>query len=117
MSKPKANSPKLTQDELFPHSRMFPYRLEIYDTIEGLGNIAWFQCETHLTKHIKRYKIASGRVDVMDGAKLLSCDPFNIKKKTTKKTNKSPAKATKAKSTSKNINKKVFSTMETFFSS
>ena len=125
--------PKLTQEELFPHSREFPYRLELDKVIEGLGTIAWFQCEFHLTKHLTRYNITSGRIDVMDGAKPLSSDPFATKptrKRTatkkpsatkaskvtkTKKPAKPAAKTTTAKRTRKTAKKEVFSTMENFF--
>ena len=125
--------PKLTQEELFPHSREFPYRLELDKVIEGLGTIAWFQCEFHLTKHLTRYNITSGRIDVMDGAKPLSSDPFATKptrKRTaakkpsatkaskvtkTKKPVKPAAKTTTAKRTRKTAKKEVFSTMENFF--
>jgi len=126
--------PKLTQAELFPHTREFPYRLQMDQRIDGLGNIAWFQCEFHLTKHINRYNITSGRIDVMDGAAPLSSDPFALKpsrKRTaakkpsdtkasrstkTKKSIKPAAKTTSAKRTRKTAKKEVFSNLDTFFS-
>ena len=127
--------PKLSQAELFPHSREFPYRLELDTVIEGLGTIAWFQCEFHLTKHLTRYNIVSGRIDVMDGAEPLSSDPFAVKPKRKRTTAKKPsatkaskvtktkkpvkpaAKTTTAKRTRKTAKKEVFSNLDTFFDS
>ena len=135
MPRAKKKQPKLTQEELFPHSREFPYRLELDKVIEGLGTIAWFQCEFHLTKHLNRYNITSGRIDVMDGAEPLSSDPFAPKPKTkrspakkpsatkaskatkTKKPAKPAAKTTTAKRTRKTAKKEVFSTIDNFFDS
>ena len=103
-AKPK----KLTQEELFPHSG-FPYRLETKEddgTKKGTTRIAWFQCEWHLTKHVDRYKITEGVIDVQDGH-TLEVDPLKPKPKrkprakaTTKKVTKAPAKP-KAKTTAK----------------
>ncbi len=135
MPRAKKKQPKLSQAELFPHSREFPYRLELDTVIEGLGTIAWFQCEFHLTKHINRYNIVSGRIDVMDGAEPLSSDPFATKPKSKRTTTKKPsatkaskvtktkkpvkpaAKTTTAKRTRKTAKKEVFSTIDNFFDS
>ena len=133
MPRAKKKPVKLSQAELFPHSREFPYRLELDTVIEGLGTIAWFQCEFHLTKHLTRYNIVSGRIDVMDGAEPLSSDPFAVKPKRKRTTTKKPsatkasrtsktkkpakpaAKTTSAKRTSKTAKKEVFSNLDTFF--
>ena len=64
---PKTKQPKLTQEELFPHGKDFGYRLQLDERIEGLGTIAWFQCEFHLTKHVERYRITKGKIDVRKG--------------------------------------------------
>ena len=133
MPRAKKKQPKLTQEELFPHSKEFPYRLQLDEVIEGLGTIAWFQCEFHLTKHLNRYNITSGRIDVMDGAEPLSSDPFATKptrKRTAAKkpsatkaskvtkTKKSTKPAAKAKTTTratKTAKKAAFSSVENFF--
>lgn len=95
---------KLTQEELFPHGG-FPFRLQTKEddgTKKGTTRIAWFQCEWHLTKHINRYKITEGVIDVQDGH-TLEVDPFKPKPKRkprAKATSKAPAKP-KAKTTTK----------------
>ena len=61
---PKSKQPKLTQEELFPHGKDFGYRLQLDEVIAGLGTIAWFQSESHLTKHVERYRITKGKIDV-----------------------------------------------------
>ena len=136
---------KLTQDELFPHSG-FPYRLRVNEpdgTKNGSIRTSWFQCEFHLTKHIERYRITEGEIDVQDGH-TLEVDPFAVKPKPkrvrkapakpkdktttkkpsttkaskvtkTKKPVKPAAKTTRAKRTTKTAKKEVFSTIETFF--
>ena len=133
---------KLTQEELFPHGG-FPYRLEHKDE-NKLTRLCWFQCEHHLTKHINRYKLTEGRVDVQEGSEPLSSDPFAIKRKrtrkapakpkakttakkpsatkaakttTTKKATKPASKTTTAKRTTKKAKKEVFSKLDTFFES
>ena len=125
---PKTKQPKLTQEELFPHGKEFGYRLQMLEPIEGLGTIAWFQCEFHLTKHLERYRIAKGKIDVMTGAAPLSKDPFapkrtrkasGTKASQTSKTKKPGKTAAKTKSTpraSKTAKKEVFSNLDTFFS-
>ncbi len=124
---PKSKQLKLTQEELFPHGKEFGYRLQLDERIEGLGTIAWFQCEFHLTKHVERYRITKGKIDVMTGAAPLSKDPLAPKRtrkasgtkasQTTKA--KKPVKAVaKGKSTpraSKTTKKEVFSNLDTFF--
>ena len=126
---PKSKQPKLTQEELFPHGKEFGYRLEMLEPIQGLGNIAWYQCEMHLTKHLERYRITKGKIDVMKGAAPMSRDPFAVKptKKAsgtkasqTSKTKKPVKTAAKTKSTpraSKTAKKEVFSNLDTFFNS
>ena len=126
---PKSKQPKLTQEELFPHGKEFGYRLQLDEVIEGLGTIAWFQCEFHLTKHVERYRITKGKIDVMNGASPLTKDPFAPKRTRkasgTKASQASKAKkpvktAAKTKSTpraSKTAKKEVFSNLDTFFSS
>ena len=126
---PKSKQPKLTQEELFPHGKEFGYRLEMLEPIQGLGNIAWYQCEMHLTKHLERYRITKGKIDVMKGAAPLTKDPI-APKRTSKasgtkasqasKTKKPVKTAAKTKSTpraSKTAKKEVFSNLDTFFNS
>lgn len=125
---PKTKQPKLTQEELFPHGKEFAYRLEMLEPIQGLGSIAWYQCEMHLTKHLERYRITKGKIDVMKGAAPMSRDPFapklTRKASGTKASQASKAKkpvktAAKTKSTpraSKTAKKEVFSNLDTFFS-
>ena len=125
---PKSKQPKLTQEELFPHGKEFAYRLEMLEPIQGLGNIAWYQCEMHLTKHLERYRITKGKIDVMKGAAPMSCDPFAPKRtrkasgtkasqaSKTKKPVKAAAKTTSTKRASKTAKKEVFSNLDTFFS-
>ncbi len=125
---PKTKQPKLTQEELFPHGKEFGYRLQLDERIEGLGTIAWFQCEFHLTKHVERYRITKGKIDVMKGATPLTKDPLAPKRtrkasgtkasQTTKakKPVKSAAKTTSTKRASKTAKKEVFSNLDTFFS-
>lgn len=135
---------QLTQEELFPHTG-FPYRLETIEpdgTKKGTKRIAWFQCEWHLTKHVNRYRITEGKLDVQDGADPLSCNPLAPKPKRTRKapakaksetTTKKPSRtkasqtsktkkpavsASKTKSTTratKKAKKEVFSSVESFF--
>ncbi len=111
---------KLTQEELFPHGKEFGYRLQLDEAIQGLGNIAWFQCEFHLTKHVERYRITKAKIDVMKGAEPMSCNPLAPKTKRTKATKTTKAKTTKAtskttKRTTKTAKKEVFSNLDTFF--
>lgn len=99
---------KLTQEELFPHNG-FPYRLQVIEpdgTKKGSIRTSWFQCEWHLTKHINRYRITEGQIEVQDGH-TLEVDPFAVKPKrkprakaTVKTVTKTPAKP-KAKTTAK----------------
>ena len=91
----KKKQVKLTEEELFPHGG-FPYRLEYLDE-NKLTRLCWFQCEHHLTKHVTRYKIASGKTHVASGSDPLATDPFAVKPK---RTRKAPAKP-KAKTTTK----------------
>ena len=126
---PKSKQPKLTQEELFPHGKEFGYRLEMLEPIQGLGNIAWYQCEMHLTKHLERYRITKGKIDVMKGAAPLTKDPFAPKRTSkasgtkasqaskTKKPVKTAAKTKSAPRTSKTAKKEVFSNLDTFFNS
>ena len=141
----KAKAKKLSQEELFPHNG-FPYRLEVIEpdgTKKGTKRTAWFQCEWHLTKHINRYRITEGQIDVQDGH-TLEVDPFAVKPKrkprakapakpkaktttkkpsatkaskktTTKKATKPAAKTTRAKRTTKTAKKEAFSNLDTFF--
>lgn len=141
----KAKAKKLTQEELFPHGG-FPYRLETKEddgTKKGTTRIAWFQCEWHLTKHINRYRITEGQIDVQDGH-TLEVDPLKPKPKrkpratapakpkaktttkkpsatkasqktTTKKPAKPAAKTTPTKRATKTAKKEVFSTIDNFF--
>ena len=125
----KTKQPKLTQEELFPHGREFGYRLQMLEPIEGLGTIAWFQCEFHLTKHVERYRITKGKIDVMKGATPLTKDPFAPKRtrkasgtkasqtSKAKKPVKTAAKTTSTKRASKTAKKEVFSNLDTFFNS
>ena len=125
---PKSKQPKLTQEELFPHGKEFGYRLQLDEVIEGLGTIAWFQCEFHLTKHVERYRITKGKIDVMKGAAPLSRDPLAPKRtrkasgtkvsqaSKAKKPVKTAAKTTSTKRASKTAKKEVFSNLDTFFS-
>ena len=125
----KTKQPKLTQEELFPHGKEFGYRLQMLEPIEGLGTIAWFQCEFHLTKHVERYRITKGKIDVMKGATPLTKDPFAPKRtrkasgtkasqaSKTKKPVKTAAKTTSTKRASKTAKKEVFSNLDTFFNS
>lgn len=125
---PKTKQPKLTQEELFPHGKEFGYRLQLDERIEGLGTIAWFQCEFHLTKHVERYRITQGKIDVMKGAAPLSRDPL-APKRTRKASGTKASQTTKAKKpvktavktksaprASKTAKKEVFSNLDTFFS-
>ena len=124
---PKSKQPKLTQEELFPHGKEFGYRLQLHEAIEGLGTIAWFQCEFHLTKHVERYRITKGKIDVMKGAAPMSRDPL-APKRTRKASGTKASQASKAKKpvktaaktkstprTSKTAKKEVFSNLDTFF--
>ena len=123
----KKKTIKLTQEELFPHGKEFGYRLQLDEVIEGLGTIAWFQCEFHLTKHVERYRITKAKIDVMKGAVPMSHDPLAPKKtrkpratkvSTVTKTKKATKPAAKTKSTprtSKTAKKEVFSNLDTFF--
>jgi len=138
----KKKQVKLTEEELFPHGG-FPYRLEYLDE-NKLTRLCWFQCEHHLTKHVTRYKIASGKVHVATGSDPLATDPFAVKPKRTRKapakpkaktTTKKPsgtkastvtktkkatkpaAKTTRAKRTAKTTKKDAFSNLDTFFES
>lgn len=109
---------KLTQEELFPHGKDFGYRLQLDEVIQGLGTIAWFQCEFHLTKHVERYRITKAKIDVMKGAEPMSHNP--LAPKPTKATKTTKAKAPKAtskttKRTTKTAKKEVFSNLDTFF--
>jgi uncharacterized surface anchored protein len=123
---PKTKQPKLTQEELFPHGKEFGYRLQLDEVIEGLGTIAWFQCEFHLTKHVERYRITKGKIDVMTGAAPMSRNPLEPKKRASrtkasqttkaKKPVKTAAKTKSAPRTSKTAKKEVFSNLDTFFS-
>ena len=125
----KTKQPKLTQEELFPHGKEFGYRLQMLEPIEGLGTIAWFQCEFHLTKHVERYRITKGKIDVMKGATPLTKDPFAPKRtrkasgtkasqtSKAKKPVKTAAKTTSTKRASKTAKKEVFSNLDTFFNS
>ncbi len=125
---PKTKQPKLTQEELFPHGKEFGYRLQMLEPIEGLGTIAWFQCEFHLTKHVERYRITKGKIDVMQGATPLTKDPFAPKRtrkasgtkasqtSKAKKPVKTAAKTKSAPRASKTAKKEVFSNLDTFFS-
>ena len=136
---------KLTQEELFPHSG-FPYRLETIEpdgTKKGTKRTAWFQCEWHLTKHINRYRITEGVINVQDGH-TLEVDPLKPKSKRTRKTPAKPkaktttkkhsatkasqvtktkkptkpaAKTTHTKRATKTAKKDVFSTIDSFFES
>lgn len=135
---PKAKAKQLTQEELFPHNG-FPYRLQTIEddgTKKGTTRIAWFQCEWHLTKHVNRYKITEGTIDVQDGH-TLEVDPLapkpKRKRKTTAKaaakpsatkaskvtkTKKATKPAAKAKTTTrtrKTTKKDAFSNLDTFF--
>ena len=139
----KTKAKKLTQEELFPHSG-FPYRLQVVEadgTKKGTTRTAWFQCEWHLIKHITRYRITEGVIDVQDGH-TLEVDPFKPKPKkarkapakpkaktttkkpsatkasrssTTKKPAKPAAKTTRTKRATKTAKKEVFSNLDTFF--
>ena len=123
----KKKTIKLTQEELFPHGKEFGYRLQLDEVIEGLGTIAWFQCEFHLTKHVERYRITKAKIDVMKGSDPMSRDPLAPKKtrkpratkvSTVTKTKKATKPAAKTKSTprtSKTAKKEVFSNLDTFF--
>lgn len=131
----------LTQEELFPHGAGFAYRLDYKDE-NNLTRLCWFQCGMHLTKHVERYRINKGKIDVMVGADPLSTDPLAPKPKRTRKTPAKPktttaqkqpsrskasqasttkkpvkpaAKTTRTKSTSKTAKKQVFSTITEFF--
>ena len=118
---------KLTQEELFPHGKEFAYRLQMLEPIEGLGTIAWFQCEFHLTRHIERYRITRAKIEVMKGAAPMSRDPLAPKRTRkasgtkasqatkTKKPLKSAAKTKSTPRTSKTAKKEVFSNLDSFF--
>ena len=127
---PKAK--QRTQEELFPHSG-FPYRLETKEddgTRKGTKRIAWFQCEWHLTKHVERYRITEGTINVQEGH-TLEVDPLKPKPKRTRKasgtkaskvstTKKAIKPATKTKTTTrarKTTKKEAFSNLDTFFDS
>ena len=47
-----------------PHAHAFPYRLEYIDKEDKV--IAFFECEQHLNKHLKRYNYTpkNSRVDI-----------------------------------------------------
>ena len=135
---PKAKVKQLTQEELFPHNG-FPFRLQTIEddgTKKGTTRIAWFQCEWHLTKHVNRYKITEGKIDVQDGHTLevdpLAPKPKRKRRTTTKaaakpsatkaskvtKTKKATKPAAKAKTTTrtrKTTKKEAFSNLDTFF--
>ena len=51
----------MTNEELFPHFG-FPVRLEYTD--RGDHKICWFQNETHLEKHLTRYKLKRNEVRI-----------------------------------------------------
>lgn len=51
----------MTTEELFPHFG-FPVRLEYTD--RGDHKICWFQNETHLEKHLTRYKLKRSEVRI-----------------------------------------------------
>ena len=123
---------KLTEEQLFPHGG-FPYRLEYTDE-NSLTRLCWFQCEHHLTKHVTRYRITQGSINVADGAEPMSADPLAPKKRRTRKTTapkasgskaskttktKKPAttaaKTTRTKRATKTAKKEVFSNLDTFF--
>jgi hypothetical protein len=123
----KKKTTKLTQEELFPHGKEFGYRLQLDEVIEGLGTIAWFQCEFHLTKHVERYRITKAKIDVMKGSDPMSRDPLAPKKtrkpratkatkvSTTKKATKPAAKSKSTPRASKTAKKEVFSNLDSFF--
>ena len=123
----KKKQVKLTQEELFPHGKEFAYRLHLDEAIEGLGTIAWFQCEFHLTNHVERYKITKARIDVMNGAAPMTRDPLAPKKTRkpsatkaskvtkTKKATKPAAKTKSTPRTSKTAKKEAFSNLDSFF--
>ena len=66
---PRAKATKKTQEELFPHGG-FPTVWRLRRTTGPSENrqIAWFQCEAHLVKHVTRYRITEGLVDVAEGS-------------------------------------------------
>jgi hypothetical protein len=111
----KKKPTKLTQEQLFPHGKDFGYRLQLEELIEGLGTVAWFQCEFHLTKHVERYRITKAKIDVMKGAEPMSHNP--LAPKPTRKTKAKKPKATSktTKRTTKTAKKEVFSNLDTFF--
>lgn len=122
---PRKKPAKLTQEELFPHMG-FPYRLAYNE--DGNNKTCWFQCEWHLTKHVTRYRISTGKIDVAEGH-ALKVDPLAPKPKrkrkpsgtkasqasTTKKATKPAAKTTRTKRTTKTAKKEAFSNLDTFF--
>ena len=137
---PRKKQVQLTEEELFPHGG-FPYRLEYLDE-NKLTRLCWFQCEYHLTKHVTRYKIAQGTINVATGADPMTGDPFAVKRKRTrkapakpkakttakkpsatkasqttktKKPSKPASKTTTAKRTTKKAKKRGFSNLDTFF--
>ena len=82
--------------ELFPHEG-FPYRLEVKEE----NKVCWFQCQEHLHKHLLRYHIIDGKIDVAKGHK--------YKTLPTKKPRKKRSDAGKSKKTPK------LSTVEDFY--
>lgn len=125
---PKRKPVELTEEELFPYGG-FPYRLEYLDE-NKLTRLCWFVCEYHLTKHVQRYKITTGKTHVASGSAPLTTDPFAVKtKRTRKKTSdtkgsqttktkkpaKPAAKTTRTKRATKTAKKEVFSNLDTFF--
>ena len=83
-----------SKNTLFPYT-LFPFRLEYKE--DGNKKICWFQAYEHLAKHIDRYNISlkSCKIDVKPGVKVKA-------KELTKKTKDRKQK-------------KLFSTLETFF--
>jgi hypothetical protein len=51
----------MTDEELFPHQG-FPIRLEYVDVKDH--KTCWFQCESHLEKHITRYNLKQSEITV-----------------------------------------------------
>ena len=116
---------KLTEEELFPHTG-FPYRLSYSE--DNNKKLCWFQCEWHLTKHVQRYRITEGKINVAEGF-TLEVDPLAPKPKRkrkpsatkasqapkAKKATKTTAKTTRTKTASKTSKKAAFSTLNSFF--
>lgn len=112
-------------NDLFPHLS-FPYRLEYDD--KGIKKVCWFECEDHLVKHITRYHIEKGKVDVLKGF-TLTTDPLKPKPKRkkrpsggkgsqaskTKKPISRAAKDPKPTRAAKTKGKKLFSNLDEFF--